>query len=130
MLRLSCTAICFLVFSLMAQQDPVLKVRKSKPKEVMMASIGGVFTGKISHRLFCSGELTVSPGWQVVSFSLHQDDHFSSSPEKISGNKIPRKYCLNSHELIGKTFFITEIRAFDPAGKLFVLANMNLLIDH
>lgn len=91
--------------------------------------IDGYFTGKIPvESLFDKKGILLNESIQVVSFDLNFFTGRSNVVNEIRGNKIPEEMrSMITNFNIGKTIFITNIKAYDRDGRMYTLPSMNFI---
>lgn len=91
--------------------------------------IDGYFTGKIPvESLFDKKGILLNESVQVVSFDLNFFTGRSNVVNQIKGNKIPEEMrSMITNFNIGKTIFLTNIKAYDREGRMYTLPSMNLI---
>lgn len=107
---------------------PIVQEKKN-PSNNKFPYIDGYFTGKIPvESLFDRNGILLNETVQVVSFDLNFFTGRSNVVNQIRGNKIPEEMrSMITNFNIGKTIFITNIKAFDRDGRMYTLPSMNLI---
>lgn len=106
-----------------------IKKENVVPSNNKFPYIDGYFTGKIPvESLFDKNGILLNETVQVVSFDLNFFTGRSNVVNQIRGNKIPEEMrSMITNFNIGKTIFITNIKAFDRDGRMYTLPSMNLI---
>ena len=91
--------------------------------------IDGYYTGKIPlESLFDKKGILISETVQVVSFDINFFTGRSNVVNQVRGNKIPEEMrSMITNFNIGKTIFITNIKAYDRDGRIYTLPSMNFI---
>lgn len=110
-------------------ENPVREVRVERKINVnsQFPHIDGYYTGQIPiENLFSEKGIVMNETVQVVSFDLNFFTGRSNVVNQIRGNKIPAEmYSMITNFNIGKTIFITNIKAFDKNGRSYTLPSIN-----
>jgi len=104
-----------------------IAVEKVIPVNNQFPHIDGYFTGKIPvESLFDEKGILLNESVQIVSFDLNFFTGRSNVVNSIRGNKVPSEMrsMINNFN-IGKTIYITNIKAFDRNGKSYTLPSIN-----
>lgn len=116
------------VDNIVSNTNPIIEENKI-PLNNKFPYIDGYFTGEIPlESLFNRKGILFNESVQVVSFDLNFFTGRSNVVNQINGNKIPeemRSMIINFN--IGKTIFITNIKAYDRNGRMYTLPSMNLI---
>lgn len=107
----------------------VLTADKKIPADNRFPYIDGYFTGEIPvESLFDEKGILLNENVKVVSFDLNLFTGRSYAVNQVRGNSIPSEMrSMITNFNIGKTIFITNIKAYDRDGKYYTLPSINYI---